>query len=168
MSSLTRRKSNRLSVPISLKCRNTSWNPSSASPRPRRLPRVLPPSLRCWLTPTRPPTPFSTIRHSLPDLNWRFAAPSETRRSCPVRLPVVRKYSKQGAHGLARRQDGLWHQDFMIYLARLPLRLLADLVQFTALAFKPRRAIVAENLILRRQIALFLSGLHHEYELVSA
>jgi hypothetical protein len=43
----------------------------------------------------------------------------------------------------------------MIYLARLLLRLLADLVQFTALAFKPRQAIVAENLILRRQIALF-------------
>ena len=43
----------------------------------------------------------------------------------------------------------------MIYLARLLLRLLADLVQFTSLAFKPHQAIVAENLILRRQIALF-------------
>jgi putative transposase len=43
----------------------------------------------------------------------------------------------------------------MIYLARLLLRLLADLVQFAALAFKTRQAIVAENLILRRQIALF-------------
>jgi hypothetical protein len=29
------------------------------------------------------------------------------------------------------------------------MRALTDLVQFTALAFKPRQAIVAENLILR-------------------
>ena len=43
----------------------------------------------------------------------------------------------------------------MILLVRLVLRLLADVVQFTALVFKPRQAIVAENLILRRQIALF-------------
>jgi hypothetical protein len=40
-------------------------------------------------------------------------------------------------------------------LARLLLRLLADAVQFTALVFKPRQALAAENLILRRQIALF-------------
>jgi hypothetical protein len=33
----------------------------------------------------------------------------------------------------------------MIYLARLLLRLVADLVQFTAPAFKPRQAIVAEK-----------------------
>jgi len=43
----------------------------------------------------------------------------------------------------------------MILLVRLLFRLLADVVQFTALVFKPRQAIVAENLILRRQIALF-------------
>jgi len=34
----------------------------------------------------------------------------------------------------------------MILLVRLLLRLLADVVQFTALVFKPRQAIVAENL----------------------
>jgi hypothetical protein len=39
------------------------------------------------------------------------------------------------------------------------MRALTDLVQFTALAFKPRQAIVAENLILRRQIALFRCAL---------
>ncbi len=43
----------------------------------------------------------------------------------------------------------------MILLVRLLLTLLADVVQFTALVFKPHQAIVAENLILRRQIALF-------------
>ena len=43
----------------------------------------------------------------------------------------------------------------MILLVRLLLRLLADVGRFTSLLFKPRQAIAAENLILRRQIALF-------------
>ena len=43
----------------------------------------------------------------------------------------------------------------MILLVRLVLRLLADVGRFTTLLFKPRQAIAAENLILRRQIALF-------------
>jgi len=43
----------------------------------------------------------------------------------------------------------------MILLVRLVLRLLADVGQFTTLLFKARQAIAAENLILRRQIALF-------------
>jgi len=43
----------------------------------------------------------------------------------------------------------------MILLVRLLLRLLADVGRFAALLFKPHRAITAENLVLRRQIALF-------------
>jgi|GraSoiStandDraft_36_1057302.scaffolds.fasta_scaffold22857_6 hypothetical protein len=43
----------------------------------------------------------------------------------------------------------------MILLVRLVLRLLADVGRFTPLLFKPRDAIAAGNLILRRQIALF-------------
>jgi len=43
----------------------------------------------------------------------------------------------------------------MIFLVRPLVRLLADLGRFAALLFKPRQAIVAEKLILRRQIALF-------------
>jgi len=43
----------------------------------------------------------------------------------------------------------------MILLLQLLLRLLADVGRFTSLLFKPRHAITAENLILRRQIALF-------------
>ncbi len=43
----------------------------------------------------------------------------------------------------------------MILLAQSFLSLLADLGRFATLLFKPRQAIAAENLILRRQIALF-------------
>jgi putative transposase len=43
----------------------------------------------------------------------------------------------------------------MILLVRLLLRLLADAGRLTSLLFKPHQAIAAENLILRRQIALF-------------
>src|SRR5437016_11633683 len=43
----------------------------------------------------------------------------------------------------------------MILLVRLLLRLLADVGRFTSLLFKPRQAIAAENLILRREITLF-------------
>ena len=43
----------------------------------------------------------------------------------------------------------------MILLVRLLFRLLADVGRFTCLLFKPRQAVAAENLILRRQIALF-------------
>jgi len=43
----------------------------------------------------------------------------------------------------------------MILTVRLLFRLLADVGRFTALVFKPLQAIAAENLILRRQIALF-------------
>ena len=43
----------------------------------------------------------------------------------------------------------------MIVLLRIVLRLLADLVGLIALSVRPRRAIEAENLVLRRQLALF-------------
>ena len=43
----------------------------------------------------------------------------------------------------------------MIVLLRIVLRLLADLAGLIALSVRPRRAIEAENLVLRRQLALF-------------
>jgi putative transposase len=43
----------------------------------------------------------------------------------------------------------------VIVLLRIVLRLLADLVGLIALSVRPRRAIEAENLVLRRQLALF-------------
>ena len=70
----------------------------------------------------------------------------------------------------------------MIAIARIVLGLLADLVGLVALIIRPRRSVEAENLVLRRQLALFkergvkprrsdaatrsvLGGLHHEYYL---
>ena len=43
----------------------------------------------------------------------------------------------------------------MIALARMVLRLVADLIGLLVLAVRPRRSIEAENLVLRRQLALF-------------
>jgi transposase InsO family protein len=43
----------------------------------------------------------------------------------------------------------------VIALLRISLRLLADLAGLIALSIRPRRAIEAENLVLRRQLALF-------------
>lgn len=49
----------------------------------------------------------------------------------------------------------LWHHRSAIVLLRIVLRLLADLAGLIALSVRPRRAIAAENLVLRRQLALF-------------
>ena len=49
----------------------------------------------------------------------------------------------------------LWHHRSVIVLLRVVLRLLADLAGLIALSVRPRRAIEAENLVLRRQLALF-------------
>jgi hypothetical protein len=43
----------------------------------------------------------------------------------------------------------------VIALLRIALRLLADLVGFIALALRPQQAEVAENLVLRRQLARY-------------
>ena len=43
----------------------------------------------------------------------------------------------------------------MIFFARIVLRLLADVVGLAVLAVRPRRSLEAENLVLRRQLALF-------------
>ncbi len=43
----------------------------------------------------------------------------------------------------------------MFVLLRIVLRLLVDLTGLIALSVRPRRAIDAENLMLRRQLALF-------------
>jgi len=48
-----------------------------------------------------------------------------------------------------------WHDVGVIALARMVLRLVADLIGLLVLAVRPRRSIEAENLVLRRQLALF-------------
>jgi transposase InsO family protein len=49
----------------------------------------------------------------------------------------------------------LWHHRNVIVLLRIVLRLLADLAGLIALLVRPRRTLEAENLVLRRQLALF-------------
>jgi transposase InsO family protein len=48
-----------------------------------------------------------------------------------------------------------WHYKSVIVLFQIVLRLLTDLIALTALAFRRRRAIAAEILVLRRQLALY-------------
>ena len=48
----------------------------------------------------------------------------------------------------------MWHHKSVIVLFQIVLRLLIDLIALSALAFRQRRAMAAEILVLRRQIAL--------------
>ena len=43
----------------------------------------------------------------------------------------------------------------MIALVKIALQLLADVLWFVIVALRPSRAVVAENLFLRRQLALY-------------
>ena len=47
------------------------------------------------------------------------------------------------------------HDAGVITFARIVLQFLADLVGLALFAIRPRRSVEAENLILRRQLALF-------------
>jgi hypothetical protein len=49
----------------------------------------------------------------------------------------------------------LWHDEYVIAFFQIVLRLLADLVALAVLAHRPRRSLEAENLVLRRQLALY-------------
>jgi len=70
-------------------------------------------------------------------------------------VAVLRKYSIR--HELTPRCGAfadLWHERGVIALARVVLRLLADLGGLVVLSLRPRRSVEAENLFLRRQLAL--------------
>jgi len=49
----------------------------------------------------------------------------------------------------------MWHDESVIVLFQIVLRLLIDLIALLALAFRQRRATAAEILVLRRQLALY-------------
>ena len=49
----------------------------------------------------------------------------------------------------------IWHHKSVIALFQIVLQLFTDLLGLTALAFRQRRAMAAEILVLRRQIALY-------------
>lgn len=49
----------------------------------------------------------------------------------------------------------LWHDGHVIALLRILLRPFADIVSLAALAVRPRHTSAAENLVLRRQLALY-------------
>ena len=49
----------------------------------------------------------------------------------------------------------LWHDRGVIAFIHIVLQLLADLVGLLALSVRPSRSLAAENLFLRRQLALY-------------
>ena len=49
----------------------------------------------------------------------------------------------------------MWHDSDVMPAARILLQLIADFVVYLGLLVRPRKAIAAENLFLRRQLALY-------------
>jgi hypothetical protein len=87
-----------------------------------------------------PPSLRACSQHQVPHLscapelfNWR-----------------VSHYQRQAKH------DWPWHDRRVIALADLLVQLLGDLVVLVFLAARPTRSLAAENLLLRRQLALYL------------
>jgi putative transposase len=58
-------------------------------------------------------------------------------------------------HIATAQHIGLWHDPTVLDLIQVICRMLADVVGMVALSLRPRRSIQAENLLLRRQLALF-------------
>ena len=61
--------------------------------------------------------------------------------------------ARQCAEGLERT---LWHDERMVSLGRIALRLIEDALRWMLLLFRSTEAIRAENLFLRRQLALYI------------
>ena len=78
-----------------------------------------------------------------------LAARSANRYLCSANIG-------SGTNGPRREAfAGLWHDRAVIVLAQIVVRLLADLAGLVALSLRSRRSVEAENLFLRRQLALF-------------
>jgi hypothetical protein len=56
---------------------------------------------------------------------------------------------------LAKAGRDLWRDSDVVPAARVFLKLIADFVVYLGLLIRPRNAIAAENLFLRRQLALY-------------
>ena len=52
-------------------------------------------------------------------------------------------------------QAKLWHDERVIAFIKFAVQLLWDALRFVVLAYRPSRVLVAENLFLRRQLALY-------------
>ena len=76
------------------------------------------------------------------------------RRTRHSSVPVVVRKNSIVDSGSVQRENS-WHDDGVIAFARMVLGLLADLIGLLLLTARSRRSIQAQNLVLRRQLALF-------------
>jgi hypothetical protein len=68
---------------------------------------------------------------------------------------VVRGHAAQVNAPIATVHAPMWHHKSVVELFQVVLRLLADLIALAVFALRQRQATAAENLVLRRQLALY-------------
>ena len=69
---------------------------------------------------------------------------------------MLRKYSIGAALTVLCVGDPLWHDRRVIALLEVSRQLLADVLRFAIVALRPTRVVSAENLFLRRQLAMYV------------
>jgi hypothetical protein len=70
---------------------------------------------------------------------------------------VLRKYSaRRSATTYLRADEGVWHDADMLVLALIAHRLIEDSIRWALLLCRSTNSIRAENLFLRRQLALYI------------
>ena len=72
-------------------------------------------------------------------------------------IPVLRKNAvRRGMLPRWARGRTLWHDERMVTFGRIALRLIEDALRWVVLLFRSTESVHAENLFLRRQLALYI------------
>src|SRR6516162_5784931 len=89
---------------------------------------------------------FCIFKHSLKIVRENAGWPFRTTRCPPQKIR---------SHDYGQSLGDLWHDCDVMPAARIFLRLIADFVVYLGLLIRRRKVIAAENLFLRRQLALY-------------
>ena len=74
----------------------------------------------------------------------------------PWCAPQKSRPASTADRGLALPNRTLWHDERMVTLVRIALRLIEDALRWVVLLFRSTESVHAENLFLRRQLALYI------------
>jgi hypothetical protein len=55
-------------------------------------------------------------------------------------------------------EPNVWHDERMVTMVRISLRLIEDALRWVALLFRSTESVQAENLLLRRQLTLYIDA----------